>query len=67
VECAGAVAMMYAIRGICLNLCKWPVPSNFIFKDPGFPSIFVSYEKANDLYFSGHTGSTATIFFGHYH
>lgn len=37
----------------------------FILESPGIPSIFVSYAKANDLYFSGHTGCLTIFLFGH--
>lgn len=46
----------YIIRTIALNIVVFPIPKNYIFADPGIPSIFVGYDKVNDLYFSGHTG-----------
>lgn len=59
--------IFYGIRSICLNLANWPVPKNFIFTSPGIPSIFISYERANDLYFSGHTGALTIFFFMHFY
>ena len=48
----------YAARILCVNLAgQWPLPDPFIFSDPGVPSVFVSYMKACDLYFSGHVGN----------
>ena len=31
-------------------------PDNYLFYYPGFPSIMVSYIKANDFFYSGHVG-----------
>jgi membrane-associated phospholipid phosphatase len=32
-----------------------PPPPGIIWRDPGFPSLFVTYGVGNDLFFSGHT------------
>ncbi len=37
-------------------LVSLPIPLHAIWHDPGFPSIFATYNVANDLYFSSHTG-----------
>ena len=50
------VILFYGVRAIANNLVIFPVPSNYIFADPGVPSYFVDYRRLNDLYFSGHTG-----------
>ena len=31
-------------------------PDGYLWEDPGFPSIAVSYLKTNDFFFSGHAG-----------
>lgn len=62
-DCLFSIAIFYLTRAFCMNLSKWPVPKHYIFEYPGIPSILISYEKANDLYFSGHTGSMTIIFF----
>lgn len=51
-----SLVLFYLVRTIALNMIVFPVPRNYIFEDPGVPSIFVDYDKVNDLYFSGHTG-----------
>lgn len=32
-----------------------PPPPGIIWRDPGFPSLFVTYDVGNDFFFSGHT------------
>lgn len=54
--------MFYSIRAIFLNLCDFPEPEIYSFWKPYFPSWVVSYTKSNDLYFSGHAGSTFCMF-----
>jgi membrane-associated phospholipid phosphatase len=36
-------------------LCALPAPPNMIWRYPGFPSLFVTYNVGNDYFFSGHT------------
>jgi hypothetical protein len=36
-------------------MCALPAPPNMIWRDPGFPSLLVTYGVANDFFFSGHT------------
>jgi membrane-associated phospholipid phosphatase len=36
-------------------LCALPQPDGIIWRYPGFPSLLVTYEVANDFFFSGHT------------
>ncbi len=36
-------------------LTALPAPEGMIWEDPGVPSLFVTYDVANDLFFSGHT------------
>ena len=57
-----SAGIFYLTRSLSLNLGgEWPEPSPFLFTHPGFPSIFVSYKKANDCYFSGHIGLTTML------
>jgi hypothetical protein len=47
--------MLFALRQICQALCALPPPEEMIWRNPGFPSLMVTYGVANDLFFSGHT------------
>jgi len=47
--------MLFALRQICQALCALPPPEAMIWRNPGFPSLVVTYGVANDLFFSGHT------------
>jgi len=47
--------MLFALRQICQVLCVLPPPEGMIWRNPGFPSLVVTYGVANDLFFSGHT------------
>lgn len=42
-------------RQLCQFINRLPIPNNLIWKDPGVPSLFVSYNVSNDFFFSGHT------------
>lgn len=50
-----ALLLVFAMRQICQWLCALPPPEQMIWRDPGFPSLLVTYGVANDLFFSGHT------------
>ena len=47
--------IVFFLRQVCQGLCSLPSPPNMIWRDPGFPSLFVTYGTATDLFFSGHT------------
>jgi hypothetical protein len=47
--------MLFALRQVCQALVTLPPPIGLIWRYPGFPSLFVTYGVANDLFFSGHT------------
>jgi hypothetical protein len=47
--------ILFALRQVCQALTSLPPPVGMIWRSPGFPSIFVTYGVANDLFFSGHT------------
>jgi membrane-associated phospholipid phosphatase len=46
---------LFALRQGCQLLISLPPPEGMIWRDPGFPSLLVTYGVANDLFFSGHT------------
>lgn len=55
------IALVQGIRTIALNIVVFPFPQNYIFEDPGFPSVSTSFARTNDFYFSGHI-ATVTVF-----
>lgn len=50
-----AVLIVFGLRQICQGLCTLPPPPGIIWRNPGFPTLLVTYEVGNDLFFSGHT------------
>ena len=46
---------LFAARQACQVLVALPVPPGIIWRPPGFPSLFVTYEVSHDFFFSGHT------------
>jgi hypothetical protein len=47
--------LLFAMRQGCQLLTCLPPIDGMIWRDPGFPSLLVTYGVANDLFFSGHT------------
>jgi PAP2 superfamily C-terminal len=47
--------ILFGLRQICQALTALPPPAGMIWRHPGWPSLFVTYGVANDLFFSGHT------------
>ncbi|MEK7765124.1 MAG: hypothetical protein AAB368_02700, partial [bacterium] len=47
--------IIYGLRQVCQALCALPAPRGMIWRNPGVPSLLVTYGVANDLFFSGHT------------
>lgn len=47
--------LLFGLRQLCQALIALPEPANMIWRDPGFPSLLVTYETGNDFFFSGHT------------
>ncbi len=47
--------ILFGLRQVCQGLCSLPCPGGMIWRDPGFPSLLVTYGTASDLFFSGHT------------
>ena len=51
-----SMIILFSMRQICQSLCTLPPPPGNLWRDPGFPSLLVTYGVSNDLFFSGHTG-----------
>lgn len=47
--------ILFALRQFCQAFCPLPPPEGMIWRDPGFPTLLVTYGTSNDLFFSGHT------------
>ena len=47
--------VLFALRQTCQLLISLPPLDGMIWRDPGFPSLLVTYGVSNDLFFSGHT------------
>lgn len=50
-----SVLILFAMRQACQAVCTLPIPPGSIWRDPGFPSLLVTYGTSNDFFFSGHT------------
>lgn len=46
---------LFLLRQISQAMVALPPPPGIIWRDPGFPSLFVTYGVGNDFFFSGHT------------
>jgi hypothetical protein len=46
---------LFLMRQACQAVVVLPAPPGIIWRDPGFPSLFVTYQVGNDFFFSGHT------------
>lgn len=49
------LALLLVLRQSAQYLTALPAPPGMIWRDPGFPSLLVTYGVANDMFFSGHT------------
>jgi hypothetical protein len=49
------VVIVFSLRHLAQLCCTLPPPAGMIWRDPGFPSVLVTYKVSNDLFFSGHT------------
>lgn len=49
------ILIVFSLRQIVQLCCTLPPPPGIIWRDPGFPTIFVTYGVSNDFFFSGHT------------
>jgi membrane-associated phospholipid phosphatase len=50
-----ALLILFAFRQVCQALCALPEPKDMIWRNPGFPSLLVTYGVGNDYFISGHT------------
>src|SRR3954467_9677416 len=50
-----AILIVFALRQACQATTTLPAPAGIIWRNPGFPSLLVTYGVSNDLFFSGHT------------
>jgi hypothetical protein len=50
-----AILIVFGLRQICQSLCTLPPPPGIIWRNPGFPTLLVTYAVGNDFFFSGHT------------
>ncbi len=50
-----ALILLFGCRQVCQLLITLPPPPRIIWRDPGFPSLLVTYGVSNDFFFSGHT------------
>jgi PAP2 superfamily C-terminal len=46
---------LFALRQVAQASAALPAPPGIIWRDPGCPSLFVTYSVGNDFFFSGHT------------
>jgi len=49
------VLILFALRQVCQSLCTLPPPPGIIWRNPGFPTLLVTYDVGNDFFLSGHT------------
>lgn len=49
------VLIVFSMRQVCQAFCPLPPPPGMIWRDPGVPTLLVTYGVGNDLFFSGHT------------
>lgn len=47
--------LLFGLRQLCQALTSLPPIPGMIWRDPGLPSLLVTYGVSNDLFFSGHT------------
>jgi hypothetical protein len=50
-----AILILFGLRQSCQAICTLPTPPGALWRDPGFPTLFVTYGTSNDFFFSGHT------------
>ena len=50
-----ALLLLFVFRQISQLTCALPTPPGMIWRHPGIPSLLVTYDVANDFFFSGHT------------
>ncbi len=48
--------LLFGMRQVCQLVCALEPPAGMLWRDPGFPSLLVTYGVTTDFFFSGHTG-----------
>ncbi|MGI9467585.1 MAG: phosphatase PAP2 family protein [Rubripirellula sp.] len=48
--------LLFGMRQVCQLVCALEPPPGMLWRDPGFPSLLVTYGVTTDFFFSGHTG-----------
>ena len=49
------ILIVFSLRQISQLCCTLPPPPGIIWRNPGFPTVLVTYDVGNDFFFSGHT------------
>ena len=49
------ILIVFGLRQMLQLCCTLPPPPGIIWRDPGFPTVLVTYDVSNDFFFSGHT------------
>lgn len=49
------IIIVFSLRQVSQLCCTLPPPPGIIWRDPGFPTVLVTYDVGNDFFFSGHT------------
>jgi len=49
------ILIVFSLRQVFQLCCTLPPPTGIIWRDPGFPTLLVTYDVSNDFFFSGHT------------
>jgi hypothetical protein len=57
-----SIILFYALRQLLLILFVIKFPDGYIYSNPGFPSLTVSYFYTNDFFYSGHIGLPILLF-----
>ena len=49
------ILIVFSLRQVFQLWCTLPPPPGIIWRDPGFPTVLVTYDVSTDFFFSGHT------------
>ncbi|KUJ17489.1 uncharacterized protein LY89DRAFT_718181 [Mollisia scopiformis] len=49
------IILLFTLRQFAQSFCHLQPPQGIIWRNPGVPSLFVTYDVKDDLFFSGHT------------
>lgn len=49
------ILIVFSLRQVSQLCCTLPPPPGIIWRNPGFPTLLVTYDVGNDFFFSGHT------------